>query len=988
MTRKTLHHQFICRRLQVVLSILLLMPVSVMAGDYGFAVAGVEVTDENAKNIFGTDFVSASYDSLTHTLLLNGCQPSYVSNQPFISIGSELKELIVQLKGCTRVEGYTSVFAAEKACSVILSTDKVVPGTIMYDYNGKVKDNQVSLDLETNGFSLTDDGIYRYIAANVDGVVSYFGIGQFHGAEEQSSCYEDYPAWDYSGWYYSNAMATDKNSSMPPTVMSEETEKGYVSRIRTDGDDVIKSLTFQCVPVENEGTIQVALMSPDLEETYATGSLVNGVVTLRPRGQVMFSNVCLTFISASPFSFVPMAMKSLVAEKYDIKVAGTQVTELNAANITAEFIKGFVSYDYESHTLTLSGATIGNVEDNPEQIVMETPGIDYSGTADLTIKLKGCNTVYGLGGCEAIRYDGEEETAPKLIFSRGDDMPCSLLLAAEQPEWISENFKERLYEGLCVTEEGETSAQLMSCYDLMVCGVQVHDGNKDNVTGKGISGPGSVSYDPKTSTLTLDSIHLNPDYSVSDGSVSIITSLKQLNINLIGESTSYAMMATNENCGLTFMSTEDHRGSARLSFWYSADPQFVGFGEGKVTYEDGLCLREDWTNQSFPKIVALYVPQVITDEPQYGLFYTDHQFKFSLKEQIKGFSIYYANMIGGGQPVKTSDGTFTLDAGSYVIRCYPIYPGMETDASWNSQFAAEIYPMVIEKPTFSVESGTYTDDFTVYLQHVPEQDQSSTWVSGSDGDIMVPQVWYYLNDQKQDSVRYDATKGIPVSESCKVSVYILDVDSGRVVKSEPVEAEYTVIPKTSLNISYDNNRLWASYYTEERNLETPEGLQAYIVSDASDRTVLVQAVRYIPKNVAVLLCRMVDVLPDKIMAKAYMGEEGTFTANKLRGTINADGKPVSSERGMVYVLYNDEFVKAVSGSSVPAQRGYLVQDNRNADARKLQIVFDDDVTGINHTLTDLRPDTDKVVLYNMAGQRMMESAKGLYIVNGKKIVIK
>ena len=120
---------------------------------------------------------------------------------------------------------------------------------------------------------------------------------------------------------------------------------------------------------------------------------------------------------------------------------------------------------------------------------------------------------------------------------------------------------------------------------------------------------------------------------------------------------------------MTFKSAAENRGAARLNFWNSASPYLIGFGENKVTYEDGLCLREDELNTSFSNIVALDVPKVVTEEKERGLYYSDHEFVFSLERQIEGFDIYYANM-PNGDPVKTTDGKIKLGAGSYALRVY------------------------------------------------------------------------------------------------------------------------------------------------------------------------------------------------------------------------------------------------------------------------------------------------------------------------------
>ena len=540
----------------------------------------------------------------------------------------------------------------------------------------------------------------------------------------------------------------------------------------------------------------------------------------------------------------PVSVAVTTATAYGISIAGVTVTELNAANILGD---GTVSYNASKHTLTLNGATIGN--DGSGSDPMEACGIDYSETADLTISLKGTNTIYGMGGCNSIRYNGQGDVAPKLIFTKGDDQECSLQLNTSsdyERTAISGGFSEiqgvwgvgAIDNGLAIIADKEvkydsedglkiekvvnytvnyvplSSTLIASYYGLAISGVPVYEGNKSNITGEGIYGNGTASFDLTTNTLTLNNVNLNPDYAQNDGDlrVSIVTSLAQLNINLIGESQTYAIKTTNESGTLTFKSAEANRGAARLNFWYNAEPYYIGFGENKVTYNDGLCLRNSSSNSSFPKVVALYVPKVVTEEKERGLYYPDHEFTFSMEEEVEGFDIYYANMLGGA-PVKTTNGKFTLAEGRYTLRVYPIYPGMDTDPSKNSQFASERYAKVIAKPTFSKENGTYNESFTLTLQNVPEQDAREEWAEGLSENIMVPQVWYFINDNKNDSIRYDATKGISVTESCKVSVYVIDVDSAKKLKSTLVEAHYVIRQDAGLAYTQNNESIEVAEYT-------------------------------------------------------------------------------------------------------------------------------------------------------------------------------
>jgi hypothetical protein len=183
-----------------------------------------------------------------------------------------------------------------------------------------------------------------------------------------------------------------------------------------------------------------------------------------------------------------------------------------------------------------------------------------------------------------------------------------------------------------------------------------------------------------------------------------------------------------------------------------------------------------------------------------------------------------------------------------------------------------------------------------------------------------------------------------------------------------------------LNISFTDTRQGATYYAEE-NLAIPEGLKAYIVTGISGTDVTAAEITYIPKHVAVLLTYE-DEYDDEYLTAAYTGATQTYGNNLLWGT-SAATNVEDIEGGNVYVLYNNEFVKSVSGT-IPANRGYLIVGA--AHARSLGIVIDDHATGIN----DVRGRMEDVIggVYNLQGQRVSRTQKGLIIVNGKKVLVK
>ena len=185
---------------------------------------------------------------------------------------------------------------------------------------------------------------------------------------------------------------------------------------------------------------------------------------------------------------------------------------------------------------------------------------------------------------------------------------------------------------------------------------------------------------------------------------------------------------------------------------------------------------------------------------------------------------------------------------------------------------------------------------------------------------------------------------------------------------------------TDLGITYASGQTWATYYATE-NLTVPEGLTAYVVSsvNAANGTVTTEAFDYIPENQAVLLKHSEGAPLSGFVAAPYTGPE-TTVSNLLSGS--AEAVSISSfTSGTVYVLHNDDFTRATSGT-IPARRGYLLLDAAPVGSR-LAIITHDVTTGLG---TDVMADTDPTVYYNLNGQRIAKPRHGMYIVNGRKII--
>ena len=159
-----------------------------------------------------------------------------------------------------------------------------------------------------------------------------------------------------------------------------------------------------------------------------------------------------------------------------------------------------------------------------------------------------------------------------------------------------------------------------------------------------------------------------------------------------------------------------------------------------------------------------------------------------------------------------------------------------------------------------------------------------------------------------------------------------------------------------------------------KNVTLPEGLAAYIVTASSASSATLTAVSKVKANTAVLL----------------NGNAGDYTLTVTEDDVTYDDTnllQVSTEStgNGVYVLADKDGVGFYkwTGGSLGAGRVYLPAP---AAAAREFLSFDfEETTGINNV------ESSKLNVegfYNHAGQRVAQPTKGLYIVNGKKVIIK
>ncbi len=177
--------------------------------------------------------------------------------------------------------------------------------------------------------------------------------------------------------------------------------------------------------------------------------------------------------------------------------------------------------------------------------------------------------------------------------------------------------------------------------------------------------------------------------------------------------------------------------------------------------------------------------------------------------------------------------------------------------------------------------------------------------------------------------------------------------------------------KTMISFSDKNHAL------DLTTANLPSGLAAYKVTAADASSVTLTAVNStVAKNTGIILTGSESTnynIP-------VVGSGTDISASNLLVAANGTDNVTSA-----YVLSDGKFHPvAAAGVVIPAGKAYLPAGSLSA--HELDITFDNgDVTGIEAVETQKTFDG---AFYNLNGQRVAQPAKGLYIVNGKKVVIK
>lgn len=341
--------------------------------------------------------------------------------------------------------------------------------------------------------------------------------------------------------------------------------------------------------------------------------------------------------------------------------------------------------------------------------------------------------------------------------------------------------------------------------------------------------------------------------------------------------------------------------------------------------------------------------------------------------------------------------TFTIDyyglKNDETAPVWTIAPYFETDANKTSVVGNYTVEALDGVPTnYELESIT---SGTLSITPAPLTIKAKTYIWKLDEDMPEFTLTYegFQNDEsndvltKQPSVTTNANKNSEpgdyevIVSGAEAENYEITYVNGilKVIEGDPETTEDLITIKETGKTTYCSR-----YNLDFTNVE---GIKAYTATgyDNDDKTIWLTRVLKVPARTGILL---------KGNPKTYKiphSKINAYYTNMFKGNVGEAIKIGETDGDMTnyYLSGSDGTFKSVNGNAnIGKNKAYLQLPTKVfAGTRSVCTRFDDEdsTTNINDTTqTNKNPD----VFYNLQGQRVENLVKGIYIKNGKKVIIK
>ena len=241
------------------------------------------------------------------------------------------------------------------------------------------------------------------------------------------------------------------------------------------------------------------------------------------------------------------------------------------------------------------------------------------------------------------------------------------------------------------------------------------------------------------------------------------------------------------------------------------------------------------------------------------------------------------------------------------------------------------------------------------------------------------------------SYTFDLPNNIQNKANIRIVTLLIDNESGEILNADETsigEENEEEGEKEVIKISSAGQTTWCSAY--DLDFTGVNGLKAYTATGyhRTKGTIWLTRVYEVPAEEGILLIG--DQGEYKIPQKATTA----YYANLMVGTLKAITINETDGEYTNYYLSNGAygvgFYKVDGSVDIKANRAYLplLKNTVSGSRGFIGIDYDDDAEGTTGISNNNREPITNNVWYNLQGQRVDNPSKGLYIKNGKKVLVK
>ena len=316
---------------------------------------------------------------------------------------------------------------------------------------------------------------------------------------------------------------------------------------------------------------------------------------------------------------------------------------------------------------------------------------------------------------------------------------------------------------------------------------------------------------------------------------------------------------------------------------------------------------------------------------------------------------------GEALPQKTEAGTYT------------VYYKVDGDANHNA-FAAQTVSVTIGAKTLAEPTVEVAEAGAGEVPAITVKDGETELTKGTDYDI----TYKNSNNEEVTKEQMEAAPGTYTAVITLKGNYSGSKEQTITVKAAVVAT--LTIPAQS----------YATYYAAQGlNLDaaTAAGVKLCTVTGVNGSEVVLADLTEAAAETPLIIYNGTGEEQDVVLKVNETATTAATVAAEFQGTLEAKAMSGSGNGTDYYVLSNGhDFVWVKDAGTVGANKCWLaISGSQAAGARRLNIVFEGEATGIS-AVTSAAHAADSI--YDLNGRRVMQPTKGLYIVSGKKVVVK